>query len=289
MWNDFVEGTAMPNLRRFARASLALAFALSFASAGRAGAQTAARRDTLRVLFIGNSYTYFNNLGDIVAGIAASRKDGPVVLPTLAVRGGALLRWHLTAGPAMAALDGGHWDYVVLQEQSQLGGGMADGKPVLAKPDSFFAASRDLAKRIRAHGAQPLFYMTWAKRDAPDQSVGLAAAYDEIGRELNSPVAPAGLAWATTRSRMEKLELYIADGSHPTPTGSYLNGLVIYATMTAHDPRGAAAVIEGHPYTMAGVADPNSVVKLVELDKPTASALQEIAWSTVKPRLKRSY
>ena len=238
-------------------------------------------RDTLRVLFIGNSYTYFNNLGDLVSGIAASRKDGPVVLATLAVRGGALLRWHIDSGPAMGALQSGKWDYVVLQEQSQLGGGMVEGKPVVGKADAFHASVRELVRRIRARGAAPLLYMTWARRDYPDQQDDLARAYLDIGRELGVKVAPAGLAWAETRKKMGELNLFAGDGAHPSPTGSYLNALVIYATMTGRDPHGAPAVVRGHPYTTAGVGDPSSIVALADLDPSIAKGLQDIAWATV--------
>jgi hypothetical protein len=57
-------------------------------------------------LFIGNSYTYENNLGDILSGIAAADPEGPIIVPVLATTGGATLKWHLENGSALKRLQG---------------------------------------------------------------------------------------------------------------------------------------------------------------------------------------
>jgi hypothetical protein len=154
-------------------------------------------RTVLRVLFIGNSYTYFNNLPDIVAGIAAADPDAPVIVPTLATRGGATLQWHLENGSALKSLAAGKWDFVVLQEQSLLGGDEKDGKIIVGDPFAFHVSTREWVRRIRAVGATPLLFMTWARWSPPDAArtqKELADAYVIIGREMNVKVAPVGLA-----------------------------------------------------------------------------------------------
>src|SRR5665213_1499552 len=102
-------------VRRWAGACIALSL-LSVALPTPTAAQQQPPRPNIRVMFIGNSYTFTNNLGDVVAGIAASQKDGPTIAPTIVARGGAHLDWHLKNGPAMSLLQAGGWDYVVLQE-----------------------------------------------------------------------------------------------------------------------------------------------------------------------------
>lgn len=240
----------------------------------------------LRVLFIGNSYTYFNNIGDLIAGIAASNEDGPRITPTLAVRGGRTLQWHLENGPAMAELEGADWDYVVLQGHSLLGGGVVDGTPLVAEPSAFHASVREWTQRIRQAGAEPVLFMTWARRDALADQVKLSEAYTAIGRELTVNVAPVGDAWSAARTRWLSLDLHIFDGSHPTPAGSYLAAGVLYATLTGQNPSGAPSSILGHPVARGeGVVNFEETVPLVDLGASTATWLQEIAWTAASENI----
>ena len=89
--------------------------------------------------------------------------------------------------------------------------------------------------------------MTWARRDHPDMTDGLAKAYRDLGAELKAPVAPVGIAFAEAHRRLHSLDLHIYDGSHPTAAGSYLAAAVIYATITGRDPRVAPPTIYGRP------------------------------------------
>ena len=250
--------------------------------------------ESLSVLFVGNSYTYFNHLAEIVSGIAASKVDGPAIDATSVVRGGATLRFHLEDGTALRELERGGWDFVVLQEQSLLGGTRGpDGEPRVADATAFHASVREWVGHIRAAGAAPLLYMTWARRSQPNMQEQLTEAYLSIGEELGVKVASVGEAWAESRWRLMTLPLHIYDGSHPSATGSYLTACVIYAALTGQDPRGASALIEGHPRPVP--TDPRTPyviratelkrtprVPLVDLRDATAAELQEIAWETVK-------
>ena len=172
-------------------AAIALAPALPSAQA----------RPSRHVLFIGNSYTAANNLAEVVAGIAEARQAGPVIVPSMALRGGQMLDWHLHYGPAMPALDAPAHDItdVVLQEQSTLGAGDAQDDAsggqhlTIADPAEFYAGVRGLVKRIRARGATPVLFMTWARRDWPEDLEKLQKAYVSIGHELNVKVAPVGV------------------------------------------------------------------------------------------------
>lgn len=252
----------------------------------RAQPATTAHVATRQVLFIGNSYTYYNNLGDIVAAIAESDPQGPRIVPGFQLRGGATLRSHIDAKRA-DAIEAKTWDVVVLQEQSLLGGTIADGKILLGANRMFETAARELAMRVRAAGAQPVLYMTWARRDAPEMIEGLAKAYRNMGAELKIPVAPVGIAFAEARRRFTTLDLIIYDGSHPTAAGSYLAAAVIYATITGRDPRSAPATIYGRPISDEGVADTALRVPLVDLPPATAKALLQVAWDVVQQEQKR--
>lgn len=245
--------------------------------------RTAAPRAALDVLIIGNSFTYFNNLGDVLAGIAASLPGGPDIHPTLLVGGGMTLQWHYATGKPTKELQRQHWDYVVLQEQSALGGGSEGGESRLSPPSIFHQSVRKLVPEVRAAKATPLLLMTWARRAHPEEQATLGDAYLSIGRELKVRVAPAGLAWQQARRRWPDLDLHVEDGSHPNPAGTYLTACVLYAAITGHDPHGAAALIQGHPYSRReGVVDLTQTIPLVDLSEELSNQLQDVAWSVVR-------
>ena len=133
------------------RLVLALLAAFVCTTSGiRSEAQADVTRRTLDVLMVGNSFTYFNNLGDVLAGVAASLPRGPAIRPTLLVGGGMTLQWHYATGKPALLLRERKWDFVVLQEQSALGGGSEGGEARLSPPTVFHQAVRKFVPDIRA-------------------------------------------------------------------------------------------------------------------------------------------
>ena len=77
-------------------------------------AQAQAERPILNVLLAGNSQLWANNIGDILAGIAAADPTGPIIVPTMALGGTLQNHWE---GDARRLLESDReWDYVILQE-----------------------------------------------------------------------------------------------------------------------------------------------------------------------------
>ncbi len=200
----------------------------------------AAAQQNLRVLFIGNSYTYYNNLPDIVSGLADA--GGHTVHAGQSTPGGFSFGQHLAHANTLAALaDTSGWDYVVLQEQSQM--------PVIPyyRETSTRPSARSLDSLATLAGAQSVFYMTWGRRMGGQQCINghcssvfadynemqdsLAAAYLSFGEELDAPVAPAGLAWQLARTERPWVDFWDADNSHPNANGSFLAACVIAATL----------------------------------------------------------
>jgi hypothetical protein len=234
----------------------------------------------LQVLFIGNSYTYNNNLPALVEGLAASATP-PLRIRTRAVtQPGVRLQQHWDRGDALAALRQGHWDYVVLQEQSTLGLLLIEGRHEVNDPElAFHPYARRFAEEARKVGAQPLFLLTWARRDTPESQARLTQAYMSVARELGAPIIPAGLAWARARQENPAAVLYHQDGSHPSPAGSYLTASTLYTTLTGRSPLGLASTLTGHPMP-EGVLNPAKTVTLVPLTPEQAEPLQRMAWET---------
>jgi hypothetical protein len=73
-------------------------------------------QQTKRVLFLGNSYTYANDLPQLLADIANS--TGKTLIFDMNAPGGYYLGEHLTNPTSLAKIASGNWDNVVLQEQS---------------------------------------------------------------------------------------------------------------------------------------------------------------------------
>jgi hypothetical protein len=209
-----------------------------------------------RVLFVGNSYTFYNNGMDAAVQNLAISADP--LLDFYCMRQaepGYSFQDHWTNPNTRAIIDTGRWDMVILQEQSQ--------RPVL-EPDSVFMFARLLDSVITATGAQTAFFMTWAREYDPPMIEGLAAVYDSLGRELAAPVAPCGRAFQNVFAQDSTFVLHISDGSHPNLQGTYLAACVFYGMIFRASPVGIGYVI-----------DPS-------ITDEQRQFLQTVAWQTVQ-------
>ena len=244
--------------------------------------------ERLRALFIGNSYTYFNNLPQMVASLAGSPRSSEgryherLETEMLTV-GGATLKRHWEDGKAAEAIRKAKWDYVILQEQSTLGPTLAiNGIPQISDPKVFYEYARLFDAEVKKAGAKTIFYLTWARQNAPETQVALTSAYQSIAGELGAILAPAGIAWENALKQNPQPVLHLADKSHPTPLGSYLAACVIYATLFRKSPEGLPGRLLGHPVDSTGKVKDDASVELVNLKSTDAVLMQRIAWETVK-------
>jgi hypothetical protein len=246
-------------------------------------AQTGSRE---RILFIGNSYTYFNNLPGVLEQFANSSRPGSLETKLIVV-GGATLKSLWEKGDAIKTIQQGGWTYVVLQEQSTLGQGRSiNGIPQINDPAMFFEYGRRFDAEIRKAGAKTVFYMTWARHDSPQNQAKLSAAYTSIAKELGAILVPVGQAWEMSLHEKPNLALHQIDNSHPTPAGTYLAACVFYAVLLKRNPAGLPARVTGNPVDMEGrvfAADSNGLlsspptVELINLRQDDARFLQAIA------------
>ncbi len=142
-------------------------------------------KNTIRVLFIGNSYTYFNNLPGILSRIAASGNSSVTIETAHHTRGGYSLEQHWNEGQAVDEIRK-DWDFVVLQEFST--------RPI-NNPEKMREFIHKFDEEIKASGAQTVFYMTWARQYDPGMIDTLAQVYTDIAIELEAGLAPIGRAW----------------------------------------------------------------------------------------------
>jgi len=190
----------------------------------------------VRILFVGNSYTYYNNMPAIAEALYESSGEGQMEVGMLVQAG---QRLSDAAGPRMPELlrmmMGGRWDYVVLQEQSTLGGGYRDGLPVLGDASAFHESVRVLDRAIREAGGRTVLLVTWANAAAPEQQGAITRAYESIAEEVGAVVVRAGPAWADVLRDHPGIRLHQQDGSHPNANGSYLTACVLLSTLFGTD------------------------------------------------------
>jgi len=254
-------------------------------AAARAAAsdRTKAASAPVRILFLGNSYTYFNNLPHMLEQLTASARLRRSVQGTMVVEGGATLRDHWEQGKALALLRQKHWDYVVLQEQSNLGVAyFVDGQSRITNAPDFQKYALRFHRAIQEVGAKTVLFQTWAREDAPERDQAmLNHIYGSVAKEIQCQLVPVGMAWQETRKANAAVPLFAADGSHPAPAGTYLTACCFFATLFGRDPAGLTRTISGRALDTEGKPSGSRQDVLVQLDQATATLLQRKAWDTV--------
>jgi len=201
--------------------------------------------------------------------------------------GGKRLKDHWESSVAHEALNSRAWDFVILQDQSTLGTNYYfEGKTRVGGDEIFRPYAQRWAYEIRKHHATPVFFLTWARRDTPEDQAALNYAYIHTAKTTGSIVAPVGLAWARVRKAYPTVDLYYRDGSHPSPAGSYLAACVIYAAIFRKSPANLPAQISGAPVNLeTEQVEPNKSDVLVDLPLSVAARLQAAAgnaWQQLK-------
>ena len=185
----------------------------------------------LAVLFVGNSYSF----GVPRAFSKLATAEGQQVRVGHSTYGGWTLKRHAGNDSTLKKIREGHWDVVVLQEQSEI--------PAMSARECaarMFPPLRQLVTEVRNHGAVPVLYQTWGRRDGDphvlhDDFAGmnrrLREGYLAAARNAGGiVVVPVGDAWEREILAGHRNELFMPDGSHPTQRASDLNASVFYET-----------------------------------------------------------
>jgi hypothetical protein len=183
-------------------------------------------RPGLRVLFVGNSLTYYNDMPGLVQKLAERDEGARPLFAVYYTAPGWSLRSASRDEGLSDLLDQIRWGAVVLQEHSE----RAAAPPERLRRETVPFARR-LQDRATARGARTIVFMNWFAREA--EASDLAA-------ELGARVAPAALAWDEAFRRRPGLNLLGSDGAHPNLAGSYLIACVFYATLTGRDPNASS-------------------------------------------------
>ncbi len=198
-----------------------------------------------RVLFLGNSYTGVNNLPQLISQLAAS--TGDTLLFDSNLPGGYTLQAHSSNQTSINKIGAGTWDFVSLQEQSQL--------PSFSTADvqsQVFPFARYLDSVINARNSccETIFYMTWGRKNGDASNCVswppvcsyngmdslLYDRYMQMASDNNAVVSPVGAVWKYIRQVYPAIELYQPDQSHPSVAGSYAAACTFYTVIYRKDP-----------------------------------------------------
>ena len=198
-----------------------------------------------KVLFIGNSYIYTNDLPNMIKTLASG--CGDTLEYSQSTPGGCTFQNHLSNSTTMGYVNAGGWDHVVLQEQSQL-----PSFPYGQVQSECFPYAEQLCEAIRESAPQAniVFFMTWGRRDGDASNCAnypplctyegmdslLCARYTEMAEQNHAALSPVERVWHHLRNEHPEIELYSSDGSHPSAVGSYAAAVTFYTILFRRSP-----------------------------------------------------
>ncbi len=199
----------------------------------------------MKILFIGNSYTYYNDMPNML--LALAEENGKSAVVDTVTKGGGRLYESLSEGSdegkkIRELLMKGGYDVLVLQEQSHT---------PLTDPKRFLEGARGLRMLVGAE--RTVLYATWGRKDGSPlldelgmtslgMSMMLELSYERMGKLIGAELSPVGRAFAAVASEHPELELYNEDMSHPSYLGSALAALVLYKTVFGEVPTATSAI-----------------------------------------------
>lgn len=227
-----------------AAAALVISFTISAQPAPSPEVKSLENSSPNRILFVGNSYFYYNDslhnhIGRLVDSFLPEGEESQRAYKSATI-GGAALNHHdishlLT--PGQLGIDE-PFELVILQGGS--------GEPLNPRRRRVFSeTAAEFNATIRRSGAQTALYMTHAyapphRRYDPKMIDAIESLYVETANSLDALVIPVGLAFEEAYRRRPDLKLHKHfDGSHPELVGTYLAACVVYASVFGKSPVGS--------------------------------------------------
>ena len=192
-------------------------------------------RPSRRILLVGNSRTYFNDMPGMLRAIADAEGEPNKFQIKMEAFGGATFESHWNNPKTQAALTE-TWDDAIFQTES--------GTQVNeASEQSFRRFGKLLVNAVKLKGSQPRIVVNWGYgpeifSDGDPDGIERATYSQKIQRstaefceDTNAVPVNVGSAWARVTREHPEIRL-TEDGNHPTVAGSYLYALVLYAELT---------------------------------------------------------
>lgn len=194
-----------------------------------------------KVLFLGNSYTYVNDLPQMVHDVALSAGD-TLIFDSYAP-GGYQLKDHVADATSQSKIMTAGWNYVVLQGQSQ--------EPIIDNSDFSSGGYQLNSLATQSNSCSvTMLYMTWGRKNGdatncpafPEMCTyegmdsTLKKRYLNLASTIHAEVSPVSVVWKYLRQNHPGIELYQPDESHPSVEGTYAAACCFYTLLFKKDP-----------------------------------------------------
>jgi len=176
----------------------------------------------MKVLFIGNSHTFFNDMPLTFARLWEAG-TGERIFPVMLCHPGMGFDYHVKEyfESRFNLLYGG-FDYCILQQKAH----------PFAGSEEDFAAGRRLAELAKAGGTKPVFSLTWAEKTYPEHQERMNDFHLRLCRETGALLSPVGMAWQALLKADPDFPLYFEDGEHASVYGDYLVACTHYRLLS---------------------------------------------------------
>ncbi len=212
----------------------------------------------LKVLFIGNSHTYVNDMPYMFQSLANEVQNETEVFSVMLALPGITLGYHSVLPSTRFSLLFGDYDYAVIQQQAH---------PFMGQ-EALIREAKEVVKFTKGTKTKVVANMTWAKKSAPEDQQEMTDAYLAMAKKYDALLSPTGEAWGKVRKENSNIELFYVDGEHSSPAGAYLTACCFVCTILGKSPIGLSSKI----------AKSDTVV--VDLAPETAKILQTAAFET---------
>ena len=173
----------------------------------------------MKLLFIGNSHTYYNSLPESVLALLETTGYKPHV--TMIAEGGKGLSYHATSPNVSFNVRCGKYDAVIVQDRASS-----------FDPVTFREHAKTLKDAVTRAGAQFFLYMPWTGRDHRAAQRDMTEVYLNFCRTHDCQFAPVGEVFTRILATEPPEAIYREDGNHATPFGSYIAAVAIFYTIT---------------------------------------------------------
>jgi hypothetical protein len=184
----------------------------------------------MRVLFIGNSHTYMNDMPQLVSEMieSATGEKCHVVMLAYSARS---LKWHMGEEYFSERFNilHGKYDYCVIQEQAH---------PMTDEADTIIYAKR-IIELCRKVDTVPVIFETWSEKIKPENQLEMNRRYQNLSKEQGALLAPIGEVWSAVMQEFQGVfdeDLYYRDGEHASAVGDYLTAMVLTRVITGKLP-----------------------------------------------------
>ncbi len=198
-----------------------------------------------KVLFIGNSFTFYSDI-PVLFGSLASGAVKNITVESVTQGAYTLSKFADKTDEYGKIVDGklnasNDYDVIILQDQS--------ARPI-NNNSGFISGVKAMVEKINATqtNCRIYLYSTWGYQEAadslkitiPEMELQLRNAYVEAASQVNAGVCFVGKAFTKVYTEHPEINLYYSDNKHPSYNGAFLSACVHVATILNIDPRTSA-------------------------------------------------